>query len=173
VLFEGGAGETIRRDLLKTCDVHTLLRLPTGIFYAQGVKANVLFFDAKQASATPWTKRLWIYDLRTNKHFTLKTKQLQRADLDEFVACYHPANREDRTETWSEANPDGRWRCYTYDQLVARDKANLDIFWLRDESLDDAASLESPDVIAAEIIEDLQTALDEMSLIYADLAKVV
>jgi type I restriction enzyme M protein len=171
VLFEGGAGETIRRDLLKTCDVHTLLRLPTGIFYAQGVKANVLFFDAREASATPWTRVLWIYDLRTNKHFTLKTKQLTRGELDEFVACYNPANREDRSETWSEANPDGRWRSYTYEHLVARDKANLDIFWLRDESLDDAASLEAPDLIAADIIEDLQTALDEMSLIYADLAK--
>jgi len=171
VLFEGGAGETIRRDLLKTCDVHTLLRLPTGIFYAQGVKANVLFFDAREASATPWTRVLWIYDLRTNKHFTLKTKQLTRGELDEFVACYNPANREDRSETWSEANPDGRWRSYTYEHLVARDKANLDIFWLRDESLDDAASLEAPDLIAADIMEDLQTALDEMSLIYADLAK--
>jgi type I restriction enzyme M protein len=172
VLFEGGAGETIRRDLLKTCDVHTLLRLPTGIFYAQGVKANVLFFDVREASERPWTNMLWIYDLRTNKHFTLKTKQLARADLDEFVECYNPENREDRTETWSEENPDGRWRCYDYDLLMSRDKANLDIFWLRDESLDDAASLEDPDLIAADIIEDLQTALDEMSLIYADLADV-
>jgi type I restriction enzyme M protein len=170
VLFEGGAGEVIRRDLLKTADVHTLLRLPTGIFYAQGVKANVLFFDVKEASERPWTRKLWIYDLRTNKHFTLKTKQLQRADLDEFVAWYNPENREDRAPTWSEDNPDGRWRAYDYEELVARDKANLDIFWLRDESLDDDASLEDPDVIAAEIIEDLQTALDEMSLIYADLA---
>ena len=170
VLFEGGAGETIRRDLLKTCDVHTLLRLPTGIFYAQGVKANVLFFDARVGGDTPWTRKLWIYDLRTNKHFTLKTKQLARADLDEFVACFNTANREDRAESWSVANPHGRWRMYTYDQLVARDKANLDIFWLRDESLDDAASLEAPDLIAADIIEDLQTALDEISLIYADLA---
>jgi type I restriction enzyme M protein len=170
VLFEGGAGETIRRDLLKTCNVHTLLRLPTGIFYAQGVKANVLFFEPKEGSDRPWTKKLWIYDLRTNKHFTLKTKQLARSDLDEFVQCYNPENREDRTPTWSGENPDGRWRVYAYDELVARDKANLDIFWLRDESLDDSASLEEPDIIAAEIIEDLQTALDEMSLIYADLA---
>ncbi len=172
VLFEGGAGETIRRDLLKTCDVHTLLRLPTGIFYAQGVKANVLFFDVRQASERPWTRKLWIYDLRTNRHFTLKTKQLRRSDLDEFVACYNPENREDRTETWSENNPDGRWRCYDYEELVSRDKANLDIFWLRDESLDDAASLGDPDVIAADIIDDLQTALGEMSLIYTDLADV-
>jgi len=170
VLFEGGAGETIRRDLLTRSDVHTLLRLPTGIFYAQGVKANVLFFDAREASERPWTRRLWIYDLRTNKHFTLKTAPLQRSDLDEFVLCYNPENREDRTETWSEANPDGRWRNYGYDELIARDKANLDIFWLRDESLDDAANLEDPDVIAADIIEDLQAALDEFALIYADLA---
>ena len=93
VLFEGGAGETIRRKLLDSCDVHTLLRLPTGVFYAQGVKANVLFFDRKPASETPWTKWLWIYDLRTNKHFTLKTNPLKRADLDDFVSCYNPANR--------------------------------------------------------------------------------
>jgi type I restriction enzyme M protein len=170
VLFEGGAGEVIRRDLLKTADVHTLLRLPTGIFYAQGVKANVLFFDVREGGEGHATRKLWIYDLRTNRHFTLKTKPLGRSDLDEFVACYHPENREDRVETWSEDTPDGRWRCYDYEELVARDKANLDIFWLRDESLDDAASLEDPDVIAADIIEDLQTALEEMSLIYADLA---
>jgi type I restriction enzyme M protein len=172
VLFEGGAGETIRRDLLKACDVHTLLRLPTGIFYAQGVKANVVFFEAREASERPWTKRLWIYDLRTNKHFTLKTKQLERADLDEFVTCYNPENREDRTATWSEDAPDGRWRSYSYDELMARDKANLDIFWLRDESLDDGASLEEPDVILAEIIEDLRAALDEFAFIADDLEPV-
>ena len=89
VLFEGGAGETVRRKLLHECEVHTLLRLPTGLFYAQGVKANVLFFDKKPASETPWTKKLWIYDLRTNQHFTLKTDPLTREDLDEFVACYN------------------------------------------------------------------------------------
>ncbi len=130
----------------------------------------MLFFDVREGSERAATKRLWIYDLRTNKHFTLKTKQLARADLDEFVTCYNPENREDRTETWSEENPDGRWRVYDYDDLVSRDMANLDIFWLRDESLDDSASLEEQDVIAAEIIEDLQTALDEMSLIYAHLS---
>ncbi len=106
VLFEGGAGETIRRKLLHECDVHTLLRLPTGLFYAQGVKANVLFFDKKPASETPWTKKLWIYDLRTNMHFTLKTNPLKREDLDEFVACYNPANRHERKPTWSDSNPD-------------------------------------------------------------------
>jgi type I restriction enzyme M protein len=161
VLFEGGAGETIRRRLLAQADVHTLLRLPTGIFYAQGVKANVLFFDRKPASEKPWTQSLWIYDLRTNKEFTLKTKQLRRADLDEFVACYNPANRHERTATWSEENPDGRWREYPYEELVARDKANLDITWLRDASLEDGANLPDPDVIAAEIVEDLQAALEQ------------
>ena len=99
VLFEGGTGETIRRELLKQADVQTLLRLPTGIFYAQGVKANVLFFDRKPASATPWTKTLWIYDFRTNEHFTLKTNPLKRADLDDFVSCYNAENRHERKET--------------------------------------------------------------------------
>jgi type I restriction enzyme M protein len=172
VLFEGGAGEAIRRNLLTTCDVHTLLRLPTGIFYAQGVKANVLFFDVREGSDRAATKKLWIYDLRTNKHFTLKTKQLVRSDLDEFVECYSSENREDRTETWSEDNPDGRWRVHDYDQLISRDKANLDIFWLRDESLDDAASLEAPDIIAAEIIDDLRAALEQFTFIADDLPAV-
>lgn len=173
VLFEGGAGETIRRDLLQTCDVHTLLRLPTGIFYAQGVKANVLFFDVREASETPWAKKLWIYDLRTNKRFTLKTSPLQFSDLQEFIENYNPTNRHDRSETWSEEHPDGRWRMYDYEELVARDKANLDIFWLRDKSLDDGANLEPPEVIAAAIIEDLQTALDEIAAVYADLTGTV
>ncbi len=161
VLFEGGAGEVVRRKLLHECDVHTLLRLPTGIFYAQGVKANVLFFDRKPASETPWTKQLWIYDLRTNMDFTLKTRPLVRGDLDDFVACYHPENRHDRTRTWSAESPDSRWRTFTYDELMARDKVNLDIFWLRDESLEDSANLPDPDVLAVEIVEDLQAALSQ------------
>jgi type I restriction enzyme M protein len=169
VLFEGGAGETVRRRLLQECDVHTLLRLPTGIFYAQGVKANVLFFDRKPASAAPWTRTLWIYDLRTNQHFTLKTKPLKRSDLDEFVRCYNPANRHDRTATWSDESPEGRWRAYGYDELIERDKASLDIFWLRDEALEDSANLPDPDVIAAEIVEDLRAALEEFEQIAAEL----
>lgn len=176
VLFEGGAGETIRRKLLHECDVHTLLRLPTGLFYAQGVKANVLFFDKKPASETPWTKKLWIYDLRTNKHFTLKTNPLKREDLDEFVNLYKPANRHIRKPTWSEApdsrsgaGPDGRWRAYDYDELIARDKASLDIFWLRDESLADSDNLPPPDVIAREIVDDLEAALEQFRLIAEDL----
>src|SRR5579885_3657293 len=161
VLFEGGAGETIRRNLLRVCDVYTLLRLPTGIFYAQGVKANVLFFDKRPASPDPQTKHLWIYDLHTNKDFTLKTRRMTRADLDEFVACYNPANRNQRKATWdAKKHPDGRWRAFTYDEIVARDKCSLDIFWLKDESLEDSANLPDPHVLAEEIADDLRSALE-------------
>jgi len=169
VLFEGGAGETIRRKLLHECDVHTLLRLPTGLFYAQGVKANVLFFDKKPASETPWTRKLWIYDLRTNKHFTLKTNPLKREDLDEFVRLYNPANRHDRAATWSESAPDGRWRVYAYDELIARDKASLDIIWLKDDSLADSDNLPAPEVIAQEIVDDLEAALEQFRLLADEL----
>jgi len=169
VLFEGGAGETVRRKLMHECDVHTLLRLPTGLFYAQGVKANVLFFDKKPASETPWTKKLWIYDLRTNKHFTLKTDPLKREDLDEFVKCYNSANRHQRKATWSEKSTDGRWREYTYEVLMARDKASLDIFWLRDDSLSESDNLPPPDIIAQEIVDDLEAALEQFRLITSDL----
>lgn len=169
VLFEGGAGETIRRKLLHECEVHTLLRLPTGLFYAQGVKANVLFFDRKSASETPWTKKLWIYDLRTNKHFTLKTDPIDRQDLDEFVQCYNPANRHDRKPTWSEKNPDGRWRSYDYEELISRDKASLDILWLRDESLEESDNLPEPGFLAQEIVEDLEAALEQFREIAEDL----
>ena len=169
VLFEGGAGETIRRKLLHECDVHTLLRLPTGLFYAQGVKANVIFFDKKPASETAQTRQLWIYDLRTNKHFTLKTNPLKREDLAEFVSLYHPANRHQRKATWSAENPDGRWRVYGADELLARDKASLDIFWLKDESLADSDNLPPPEVIAQEIVDDLEAALEQFRLIAGDL----
>jgi type I restriction enzyme M protein len=134
VLFEGGAGETIRRQLLYECDLHTLLRLPTGIFYAQGVKANVIFFERKPASATPWTKKLWVYDLRTNMHFTLKTKRMKRSDLDEFVSVYSADDRAARSSTWSDETPDARWRPFAYEELVAREKCSLDLFWLKDRA---------------------------------------
>jgi type I restriction enzyme M protein len=170
VLFEGGAGEVVRRKLLHECDVHTLLRLPTGIFYAQGVKANVLFFDRKPASETPWTKQLWIYDLRTNMDFTLKTNPLARGNLDEFVACFHADNRFERTPTWSDENELGRWRAFTYEELLARDKVNLDIFWLRDESLEDSANLPDPSLLAGEIVEDLRSALAQFESIEEELS---
>jgi len=169
VLFEGGAGETVRRNLLKECEVHTLLRLPTGIFYAQGVKANVLFFDRKPGAKDAWTKDLWVYDLRTNKHFTLKTKRMTRADLDEFVGCYRPGDRHNRTPTWSEGNPDGRWRRYGYEELIARDKVSLDLSWLRDESLEDSASLPDPHILAQEIADDLRAALAQIEDVLGDL----
>ncbi|MDO5630159.1 MAG: N-6 DNA methylase, partial [Mobilicoccus sp.] len=112
VLFEGGAGETIRRKLLNDFDLHTMLRLPTGVFYAQGVKANVLFFDKKVARpGKPWTERLWVYDLRTNKHFTLKQNPLRRADLDDFVAMYQPGKRARREEG-------ERWKSFSYDEIT-------------------------------------------------------
>lgn len=162
VLFEGGAGETIRRKLLHEADVHTLLRLPTGIFYAQGVKANVLFFDRKPASEKPWTDKLWIYDLRTNKHFTLKENPLKRDDLDDFVKCYNAKNRHQRKEA-------ERFKGFAYEELLKRDKVNLDIFWLKDESLEESASLPDPGVIAAEIAEDLESALEQFATIAEDL----
>ena len=170
VLFEGGAGETVRRNLLKQFDVHTLLRLPTGIFYAGGVKANVLFFDAKPAQESAWTSKLWVYDLRTNMHFTQKTKPLKRADLDEFVECFNPANRHERKRTWTEKrNPDGRWRDFDYAEILKRDKLNLDIFWLKDKNLEDSEDLPEPDVLAQEIADDLQTALDQFMAIAGEL----
>ena len=137
------------------------VRLPTGIFYAQGVKANVLFLDAKPAQEKAWTKKLWVYDLRTNLHFTLKQNPLVRADLGEFVECYKPNSRQRRKPTWNEENPERRWRSFDYAELITRDKVNLDIFWLRDKSLGDSDDLPDPDLIAEEIADDLQTALDQ------------
>ena len=162
VLFEGGAGETVRKKLLAECDVHTLLRLPTGVFYAQGVKANVLFFDRKPASEKPWTEKLWIYDLRTNMHFTLKTNPLSYQDLQDFIRCYNPENRFEREET-------ERFKVFNYDELMQRDKVSLDIFWLKDESLEDSENLPDPDVIALDITENLEVALEQFSSIYEGL----
>jgi type I restriction enzyme M protein len=157
VLFEAGAGETIRRKLLAECDAHTLLRLPTGIFYAQGVKANVLFFDRKPASETPWTKALWVYDLRTNRRFTLKRKPLTRLDLDDFVAAFSAKDRGARVEA-------ERFRRFTLDELLARDKVNLDIIWLRDDTPSlDTDDLPDPDLLIAEIVEDLTAAAAEFA----------
>ena len=154
VLFEGGAGETVRKKLMHECDLHTLLRLPTGIFYAQGVKANVLFFDRKPASENPWTEKLWIYDLRTNKRFTLKTKPMRYDALQDFITCYHPDNRHDRGES-------ERFKSFSYDELMQRDKVSLDIFWLRDENLEDTENLPEPDELAGEIVANLAAALEQ------------
>ena len=152
VLFEAGVGERIRRKLLETCDVHTILRLPTGIFYAPGVKANVIFFDACPKDGKVKTQGIWFYDLRTNKHFTLKNRPLTEEDLQDFIRCYNPENRHERTET-------ERFKFYSYEELIGRDKASLDVFWLKDDSLDNLDELPPPDVLQQEIIEHLEAAL--------------
>ncbi|MCL0066157.1 type I restriction-modification system subunit M, partial [Dehalococcoidia bacterium] len=162
VLFEGGAGETVRKKLLHECDVHTLLRLPTGLFYAQGVKANVLFFDRKPASEKAWTEKLWIYDLRTNINFTLKTRPMRYEDLQEFIKCCSPENRFDRKES-------DRFRAFTYDELLRRDKVSLDIFWLKDDSLEDSEKLPAPEILARDIAGNLESALEQFSSLYQDL----
>ncbi|MER7506230.1 class I SAM-dependent DNA methyltransferase [Nonomuraea pusilla] len=158
VLFEAGAGETIRRELLRRCEVHTLLRLPAGIFYAGGVKANVLFFNKKppRADGLPATKQLWVYDFRTNQHFTMKRRPLKREHFDDFIKCYRPGERLDtRMET-------ERFKAYDYAELITRDKVNLDLTFMRDGTAD---GLEEPDVIAQEIVDELEAALAEFSAI--------
>ena len=173
VLFEGGAGETVRQKLLESTDLHTILRLPTGIFYANGVKANVLFFDNKAASPDPWTKEVWYYDYRTNVHHTLKKKTMEFAHLADFIACYKPGSRNKRKPTWhAETNPEGRWRRYTYEELVARDKTSLDVFWLKNKSLTDLDNLPEPDELAEEIIENLEASLNSFREVLARLNKV-
>ncbi len=139
-----------------------MLRLPTGIFYAQGVKANVLFFDKRQASADPQTEQLWVYDLRTNMNFTLRTNPLRQEHLTEFISCYNPTNRHQRQES-------ERFHCFSYEELFKRDKLSLDFFWLRDESLEGTDNLPPPAVIAASIVEDLQNALEQFMAITEDL----
>lgn len=172
VLFEGGAGETVRRELMRNTDLHTILRLPTGIFYAQGVKANVLFFDNREASPDPWTQEVWYYDYRTNVHHTLKKQTMRAEYLKNFVTCYNSQNRYERRETWdANHNPEGRWRKYTYDELINRDKASLDIFWLKDKSLTDLDNLPEPDVLAAEIIENVEAGLSSFREILSALGK--
>ena len=171
VLFEGGAGETIREKLLTTTDFHTILRLPTGIFYKPGVKANVIFFDKKPANAKAQTKFVWIYDLRTNIHFTLKQNPMTDADLDDFIKCYNPDNRFDRHETYTDKNPEGRFRKFSADEILKSDKKSLDIFWIKDKSLADLENLPSPDVLAADIIENLQSALESFQELKGQLKK--
>jgi type I restriction enzyme M protein len=171
VLFEGGAGETVRRKLLETTDLHTILRLPTGIFYKPGVKANVIFFDNAPACPDVQTKEVWIYDFRTNVHFTLKQNPMKFEDLRDFIACFNPENRRHRMETWSAENPNGRFRRFAYDQIRERDKTSLDIFWIKDKSLADLDSMPDPDILASEIIDNLETAMESFREILAELAQ--
>lgn len=172
VLFEGGAGETIRKKLLENTTLHTILRLPTGIFYAQGVKANVLFFDNQPASPKAWTKEVWFYDYRTNIHHTLKKKPMRFEDLADFIECYNPKNPTNRKETWHpEKNQEGRWRKYSIEELLARDKTSLDIFWLKDKSLTDLDNLPEPDELAEGIIENLEAGLNSFREVLSGLSK--
>lgn len=161
VLFEGGAGETIRKELLKNFNLHTILRLPTGIFYAQGVKANVLFFQ----KGTP-TKNVWYYDYRTGIKHTLATKPMQRQHLDDFVKCYHAEDISQRKETYSEENPNGRWRKYPVSELLKRDKTSLDISWIKQTDDDDDLSL-------AELMSTIQQKSDNISKAVAELQKLL
>jgi type I restriction enzyme M protein len=165
VLFELGAGEKIRRALLKHYDVHTLLRLPTGLFYAQGIKANVLFFDARTKTGRKFKEALWIYDFRTDKHFTLQTKPLTRGDLREFVELYRADDRTRRKATWSASNRGGRWRSYGYDELQQRGGCNLDLMWLKGEKQLLRERRVSPDLLANQIADDLRSALVEIEAV--------
>jgi len=164
VLFEGGAGETVRKKMLETTDLHTILRLPTGIFYKPGVKANVIFFDNHPASKNPWTEEVWVYDLRTNIHFTLKENKMKFGDLQDFIECYHPENRHGRKET-------ERFKKFTYNEIMSRDKTSLDIFWLKDKSLTDLDNLPDPDVLVEDIIENLESSLESLREISNNLGK--
>ena len=161
VLFEGGAGETIRKELLKNFNLHTILRLPTGIFYAQGVKANVLFFQKGTS-----TKNVWYYDYRTGIKHTLATKPMQRQHLDDFVKCYHAEDISQRKETYSEENPNGRWRKYPVSELLKRDKTSLDISWIKQTDDDDDLSL-------AELMSTIQQKSDNISKAVAELQKLL
>jgi len=169
VLFEGGAGETIRKKLLEETNLHTILRLPTGIFYAQGVKANVLFFEKKPKTDDSVTKEIWFYDYRTNIRHTPKKNPLRSEHLKDFVECYQPDNISKRVETWSTSNENGRWKKFTYDEIISRDKTNLDIFWLKDDNLIDLDNLPEPDALIDEIIENIQSALDSFKTIKGNL----
>ena len=157
VLFEGGAGETIRKELLKNFNLHTILRLPTGIFYAQGVKANVLFFKKGES-----TKDVWYYDYRTGIKHTLATRPMLRHHLDDFVACFKADNLSQRQETYSEENPNGRWRKYPVAELLKRDKTSLDISWIKETNDDD-------DLTLTELMSTIQQKSDNISRAVAKL----
>jgi type I restriction enzyme M protein len=160
VLFEGGAGEKIRRALLQRCEVHTLLRLPTGIWYSSGVKANVLFFDKKPVTETPATKEVWVYDLRSNRNFSLRQSPIQREDLTDFVQCYHADDPTRRNET-------AHFRRFKYSEIMHRDKANLDIQWQQETT--NGAQRESPQTLMKEILEDLAEAMREFAAAEAEI----
>jgi type I restriction enzyme M protein len=162
VLFEGGAGEKIRRALMRQCDVHTLLRLPTGIWYSPGVKANVLFFDKKPLATTPTTRALWVYDLRSERSFSLRKNPIATADLTDFIHCYQADDRTGRKET-------AQFRRFTYAEIIARDKANLDFQWQQEAT--STTQCETPQALMKEILKDLDEAMREFSAAEAEIQR--
>jgi len=171
VLFEGGAGETIRKKLLEETNLHTILRLPTGIFYANGVKSNVLFLEKKKNDKKPSTREIWFYDYRTNIHHTLKKQVLKYEHLIPFVECYLSKDKDKTIETWSKDNPNGRFRKYTYNEIMLREKINFDIFWLKDDNYIDLDSLPEPEILAQEIIDSLESTLHSFKEVVKSLSK--
>ena len=168
VLFADNDGEKIRKDLMEKCNLHTILRLPTGIFYAQGVKTNVLFFN-RGTKDEGNTKDVWIYDLRSNMPSFGKTNPLTRSHFDEFVECYCAGHMEDRKQTWSEENPEGRWRKYTYQEILDRDKTSLDITWIRSgDSVDERTLAELLDEIE-EKASNINNAVEALKSLIGDL----
>lgn len=168
VLFADGDGENIRKDLMEKCNLHTILRLPTGIFYAQGVKTNVLFFNRGKKD-TGNTREVWIYDLRTNMPSFGKTNPLKKEHFKEFIECYKAGHMNDRTETYSEEHPEGRWRKYTYEEILARDKTSLDITWIRSGEVEDDRTLQE---LLAEIEEkaaNINRAVEELKGLIGEL----
>jgi type I restriction enzyme M protein len=162
VLFEGGAGEKIRRALLQSCDVHTLLRLPTGIWYSPGVKANVIFFDKRREATSPATKEVWIYDLRSSATFSLRQNPIKLEDLADFVRCYSAEDRNRRKES-------ARFRRFAYSAIVARDRASLDIHWGSDVA--GAVEKMTPQALMAEIVDDLKEAMREFVAAEREIAR--
>lgn len=165
VLFADNDGEKIRKDLMEKCNLHTILRLPTGIFYAQGVKTNVLFFSRGKEDKGN-TKEVWIYDLRSNMPSFGKTNPLKESDFDDFVKCYCADDFSKRKQTWSEENPDGRWRRYSYDEIIKRDKTSLDISWIKTGD-------EVPDCSLNELLEEIKTKTDSIVTSVAKLQKLI
>jgi type I restriction enzyme M protein len=163
VLFEEGTGTKIRADLMDRCNLHTILRLPTGIFYAQGVKTNVLFFTCG-ATDMGNTQHIWVYDLRTNMPTFGKRTPLTYDHFAEFEQCY--GGKSDGTGERIDQGEAGRFRCFTREALAKRGD-NLDISWLRDEGAHSADNLPEPDEIAALIRERLQTATEEIDALTA------
>jgi len=173
ILFEGGAAEVVRVQLLKTTNLHTILRLPTGIFSAESVKTHVLFFDNKPQAKTPWTQSIWFYDYRTNIQHSFRKNPLQSDCLAEFVSCYHAKNRSQCKAAWGVQNPTGRWKKIDYTEIMARDKCNLDVIWLKDNTRIDPDTLPHPTKIVGDVVDELTLTLKKFSIIQKTLMQIL